>query len=55
MGTEELIVVTNVGLIVIGLAGFVASILANERIAGVARALVNVFRPSNTSIGKHER
>lgn len=55
MSSEEAIVVTNLGLIIIGLAGFVTSILANDRLASVARAMVNVFRPTGTGIGKHER
>jgi thiamine phosphate synthase YjbQ (UPF0047 family) len=60
MSTEELIVVTNVGLILVSLGGIGASIFANDRLADITRAAIakvfpNVVPPVEKSAhGKHE-
>jgi hypothetical protein len=57
MSTEELIVVTNVGLIVVTLVGIGASILANDKLANITKAAVTRILPgaTDTAHGKHER
>jgi hypothetical protein len=57
MSTDTLIVVTNAGLILVSLAGMVATILANDKLAEVARAAIArlVSGSSASEHGKHEK
>lgn len=58
MSTEELIVISNVGLIVVSVVGIGASVLANDRLAEVTRSLIYRILPisqDTSKHGKHER
>lgn len=55
MSTEELIVITNVGLILVTLVGIGASIFANDRLADITRSAVNRLMGAPPEYGKHER
>lgn len=55
MSTEELIVITNVGLILVTLVGIGASIFANDRLADITRSAVNRLMGAPPEHGKHER